>query len=84
MASGREAMFKVEATGDDFLHFQWQKECVDINDGGGDGYRGTNSQTLWILTVEKKHDGHYRCHVMNYVEGKHSNEALLTVSKFKP
>ena len=76
-------MFKVEATGEN-LHFQWQKECVDINDGG-DGYRGTNSQTLWILNVEKKHDGHYRCHVMNYVEGKHSNEALLTVSKlFKP
>ena len=77
-------MFKVEATGDN-LEFQWQKDCNIINDGSGDGYRGTNSQTLWILNVEKKHTGHYRCHVMNYIEGKHSNEALLTVSKlFKP
>ena len=77
-------MFKVEATGDN-LEFQWQKDCSIINDESGDGYRGTNSQTLRILNVEKKHTGHYRCHVMNYIEWKHSNEALLTVSKlFKP
>ena len=71
-------MFKVEATGDD-LHFQWQKECVDIDDG--DGYRGTNTHTLHIFNVEKNHKGHYRCHVKNYVAGTHSDEALLTVSK---
>ena len=77
-------MFKVEASGDN-LEFQWQKNCGNINDGSGDGYRGTNSQTLRILNVAKKHIGHYRCHVMNYIEGKHSNEALLAVSKlFKP
>ena len=77
-------MFKVEATGDS-LEFQWQKECIDISDGGGDGYHGTNSQTLQILNVEKERSGRYRCHVKNYVEAKNSNEAFLTVSKlFKP
>ena len=78
VTSGTEAEFKVEAIGDD-LHFQWQKECVDIADG--DGYRGTNTDTLRILDAEKNHKGRYRCHVKNYVDRKHSDEALLTVSK---
>ena len=30
--------------------------------------------------MEKTHKGRYRCYVKNYVEGKHSDEAL-TVSK---
>ena len=72
-------MFKVEATGDK-LQFQWQKDCIDITDHGG--YRGTNTYTLCILDAEKTHKGRYRCHVKNYIEGKHSNEAVLTVSKF--
>ena len=78
MAPGTEAVFQIEATGDD-LQFHWQKECVYIADG--DGYRGTNIDTLRILDVEKTHKGRYRCRVKNYVEGKQSNEALLTVSK---
>ena len=78
VAPETEAVFQIEATGDD-LQFHWQKECVNITDG--DGYRGTNTDTLRILDVEKTHKGRYRCYVKNYVEGKHSDEALLTVSK---
>ena len=40
-----------------------------------------NTDTLRILDAEKNHKSRYRCHVKNYVEGKHSDEALLTVSK---
>ena len=79
MVSGTKTEFKVEATGEK-LQFQWQKECVDITNG--DGYRDTDTPTLRILNVEKKHTGQYRCHVTNYVDKKYSTDALLTVSKF--
>ena len=62
------------------LQFQWQKDLSDLCDGGR--YRGTSTDTLHIVDVEKGDKGRYRGLVRNdNVEGIFSNEALLTVSK---
>ena len=68
----------MEATGD-ILQFQWQKNATDIHDHGR--YRGTNTDTLRILMVEKDDKGCYRCLVKNYKGEEFSNDAVLTVSK---
>ena len=69
----------MEATGD-VLQFQWQKNGTDIHDHGS-RYRGTNTDTLRILMVEKDDKGCYRCLVKNYKGEEFSNDAILTVSK---
>ena len=79
MSPGTETVFRVEATGDD-LQFHWQKECIDIDDHGT-RYRGTHTNKLHILKVEKGDSGNYRCRVSNNLEEKLSDEAALTVSK---
>ena len=76
MVSGTEAAFRLKATGDN-LQFQWQKDCSDIDDCGT-RYRGTHTNTLQILDVEKSDKGRYRCCVNNILV---SEEAILTVGK---
>ena len=80
VAPGTEAIFQIEATGDD-LQFHWQKGYVLISQMVMDIVALTLADNLHILDVEKTHKGRYRYHVKNYdyVEGKHSDEALLTV-----
>ena len=79
VTSGVVVEFRVKATGDR-LQFQWQKDCKDVCDGSK--YCGTNTNTLRINETEKSDKGCYRCLVENYVRGKFSEEAALTVSKF--
>ena len=69
----------MKATGD-HLQFQWKKDFKDMCDGSK--YRGANTHTLYIKDVEKSDKGSYQCLVKNYVRGKFSEEAVLTVSKF--
>ena len=71
-------MFRVRVTGDG-LQFQWQKECCDLCDGSS--YRGTHTDTLHILGVEKSDKGHYKCIVTNGLGRVSSNEAFLSLSK---
>ena len=79
MALGtKEAKFRVKATGD-VLHFQWQKNRIEVHDGSK--YRDTNTDTLCIKDVEKSDKGYYQCFVTNYKGQKLSNEAELTVGK---
>ena len=70
----------MEASGDG-LHFQWQKNCNDLFDGGS--YRGTQTDTLHILEVEMGDKGHYRCLVQNSGKKIYSKDASLTISKSK-
>ena len=79
MASETEAVFKVEATGVN-LQFQWQKNATNIHDSDS-RYRGTNTDTLCILMVEKGDKGCYRCCVKNYKGEIFTSDAILTVSK---
>ena len=78
MAAGAEVAFRVKATGDN-LHFQWQKDCTDLYDGGR--YRDTDTDTLRIVKVELSNEGHYRCIVKNDKGKLPSDEASLAVSK---
>ena len=78
MVTGTPTVFTVGATGDN-LQFQWQKNFRDLSDG--DKYRGTVTDTLQILHVEKDDESHYRCLVKNDVGEMFSDEALLSVSK---
>ena len=80
MAAGTDAEFTVEATGDS-LKFQWQKDCQDIIVCDG-RYRGTHTDCLHVIDLDKSDSGRFRCHVKNYIGDKYSDEALLTVSKF--
>lgn len=78
MAVEAKAVFRVEATGDN-LHFQWQKNRTDLSDGGR--YCDTDTDTLYIVEVEKDDKGRYRCIVENSVRKQFSKEASLTVGK---
>ena len=69
----------VQATGDN-LHYQWQKNGIDLSDD--DRHHDTGTSTLRIVKVEKG-DGkaRYRCSVKNEIREEFSKEAVLTVSK---
>jgi len=83
VASGAVAEFQVKATGDG-LQFQWQKNRKEILSDGG-RYCDTDTDTLRIVEVEESDRGRYRCIVttMNDAGKKFSNEAHLTLSKYK-
>ena len=78
VAIGANVTFQVKATGDD-LHFQWQKNQSDLDDG--DRCCGTRTSRLRIVEVEKDDKGRYRCLVKNSVGEEFSHEAFLIVSK---
>ena len=78
MVPGTEVAFKVKATGVD-LHFQWQKDRINLFDGGR--YCDTNTGTLRIVEVENNDKGRYRCRVKNDKGIKFSDEVLLTVGE---
>ena len=81
VATGRKAVFVVEATGDD-LKFQWQKdgECIR-NEPWFHCSQTNTTSTLCIENASKDDKGRYKCVVENLVEmsGKASDEAELLV-----
>ena len=74
IATGENTEFNIEIIGN-HLQFQWQKDGIDLSDG--DKYRGINTDTLHIMTVEESDEGHYRCLVMSDVGKFFSDEAFL-------
>ena len=84
VATGADATFRVEATGDD-LKFQWQKDGIEI-DSSEPRFQcksGRTVSTLDIKETNKSDKGHYRCLIRNPVEkrGLPSTEADLSVCK---
>ena len=79
LAPGAEANFRVRATGDN-LHYQWQKDRVDLSDD--DRHHDTGTDTLHIVKVEKSDSkARYRCRVKNEIREEFSKEAVLKVGK---
>ena len=78
VAIGENVAFHVKATGDD-LHFQWQKNQSDLDDGNRCG--GIHTNKLRIIEVEVGDKARYRCLVKNSVGKEFSHEAFLIVSK---
>ena len=84
VATGADATFRVEVTGDD-LKFQWQKDGIDIDSSEPRLQCNSvrNVSTLHIKDTNKSDKGHYRCLIRNPVEkrGLPSTEANLLVCK---
>ena len=84
VATGADATFRVEATGDN-LQFQWQKDERNIVDYDSrfKVSKTEDTSTLCIHCVQKSDKGHYRCLIKNPVEkrGMLSTEANLSVCK---
>ena len=82
VATGMDAVFTVEATGDD-LQFQWQKdgERIDRHDPRFHCSQTGTTSTFRIKHVLKNDEGHYKCVVKNQVaeRGEVSHEAELFV-----
>ena len=69
----------VRATGDN-LHYQWQKDGVDLSDD--DRHHGTDTDTLHIVKVEKSDNkARYWCSVKNEIGEEFTKEAVLKVGK---
>ena len=80
---GKPVTFSIQATGTEPLNYQW--ECKI---GGGSGewqsrdvesFRGANSSTLTIPSVQKSNEGSYRCIVSNCAGSETSQCGTLTV-----
>ena len=79
VATGKDITMTVQATGDN-LHYQWQRDNVDLSDD--DRHHGTGTDTLHIVKVEKGDSkARYRCSVKNEIEEEFSKEAVLKVGK---
>ena len=74
---GSDVSFSVTATGTAPLSYQWQKDGVDLTDGGS--ITGATTATLTITVVMESDEGGYRCVVTNIAGMDTSNTAMLTV-----
>ena len=77
--------FSVRVTGTQPLSYQWDSKPLG-NDwqplpSGGDRIRGVDTTTLTITSVQKSHEGRYRCTVTNCAGSEASDTAELTVGK---
>lgn len=77
VAPGGTATFTVAASGTTPLSYQWQKNSVNISDGGH--YSGTTTATLIVSNCDASDAGSYRCVVTNACGSATSNAATLTV-----
>jgi|GEM_PF-1448770 len=76
------AVFKIEASGDDPMSYQWRKAGSDISDGGR--ISGTSTATLTITGAQASDEGSYTCYVSNGAGNETSDEAILTVNLINP
>ena len=79
MIPGSDVSFSVTATGTAPLSYQWQKDGVDLPDGGS--ITGATTATLTITGVMESDEGGYRCVVSDIAGMDTSDSALLTVGK---
>ena len=79
IAPGSEVSFSVTATGTASLIYQWQKDGVDLTDGGR--ITGATTATLTITGVMESDEGVYRSVVTNSLGMDASDTATLTVGE---
>ena len=82
---GKPVTFSIQATGTKPLNYQWERK---IGDGSGEwqscdveSFRGANSSTLTIPSVQKSNEGSYHCTVSNLAGSETSQCVTLTVGK---
>lgn len=76
---GGNATFSVIAEGNN-LSYQWQKDGVDISDGGI--VSGATTSILTLTGVAESDEGNYRCVVTGTCNTDNSNPANLIVNPF--
>lgn len=77
VGAGDSALFTIVATGDGTLNYQWQKNQVNISNGGR--YSGATTASLTISNCDNNDAGKYRCVVTSIYGSASSIEANLTV-----
>ncbi len=77
VCEGGSASFTVAASGEGTLSYQWQKDGVNLADGGA--YAGTSTPTLTVQPVSAGQSGSYRCAVTNAGGTTYSNAAALSL-----
>jgi len=75
---GANAQFSVAAVGDGAVSYQWQKNGVNLTDGGH--VSGATTTTLTITGVDGSDAGHYHCVVTAGCGSLNSDTAALTIS----
>ncbi len=75
---GGTAVFTVAASGTPPLSYQWQKNQVNLSNGGH--YSGCTTATLTVSAADSGDAGNYRCIVTNGYGSATSSEASLTVT----
>jgi len=78
VSAGGTAQFTVTATGAGTITYQWQKDSVDLTDGGD--ISGATTDTLQIANCESADEGYYRCVVTADCGSDTSNSATLTIA----
>ncbi|MBN1490956.1 MAG: family 10 glycosylhydrolase [Phycisphaerae bacterium] len=78
--AGGTATFIVAATGEGELSYQWQKNGVDLNEGGH--YSGVFTLELTVTDVDGDHAADYRCVVAADCGTAESDAATLTVNQY--
>ena len=83
VAPGSDVTFNVTVTSTDPVTYQWQKDGVDLSDGGS--ISGATTATLTITGVMESDEGGYRCVVTRNIGTDTfvhlSDFATLTVGK---
>jgi lysozyme len=74
---GGTATFTALATGTEPLVYRWQKNDVDLSNGGH--YSGVTTTTLTVSMVDSSDEADYRCRAINGFGNATSNTATLTV-----
>lgn len=77
ICSGAGTNFSVTATGDAPLSYQWQKNQVNLSNGGH--YSGVTTSTLTVSNADTGDVAGYRCVVTNNSGSANSNAASLTL-----
>ena len=77
---GSDMQFSVTATGTAPLRYQWQKDGVNLTDGGR--IKGASTSTLSITAVQKSDECRYRSVVTNTAGTDTSTSSKLTLGKY--
>lgn len=81
-SAGWTVNFFVTAHGTAPLAYRWEKDGVDLTDGGK--ISGATTDSLIIGNVQESEEGVYTCYVSNAAGETASNSATLTVDPVKP
>ena len=77
VCSGTNASFTVAASGQGTLYYQWQKNAVNLTNGGH--YSGCASTTLAVTGADSTDLASFRCAVTDSTGTTYSNTAALTL-----